>query len=370
MNQTTHHAPRLTATAGIPASPVALPRGGEFLTCRLPASVARISVHPTYPLRATAGPLTPPASFPRPIKALSVSAGTPTAPVSLRRGGEFLTCRLPSPRAAFTLVELLVVIGIIATLAALVTPAVMRAQSAARNAAIKAEIDMLHMAIMNYKNEYGSFPPCVDRLYRGPDSSAWQNQYPPGPPAGEAVSHLRRLFPRCNAVNAELNAASVNDPSRTSRTSADELWLAYLYAPNPPPADADLHLNPHNAIVAWLGGYSSQSNAPLTGAGRRKLFDFDQSRVSSSPSPLNFYSPSGKPNAPYIYIDASHYSAFLYAGVPNNIPGAERRIPSEFFNPDSFQILCAGRDETFGTDDDLSNFWPGTRRDYLDSLRN
>ena len=22
----------------------------------------------------------------------------------------------------------------------------------------------------------------------------------------------------------------------------------------------------------------------------------------------------------------------------------------------------------FGTDDDLSNFWPGTRKDYLDSL--
>jgi len=304
------------------------------------------------------------------IKALSVSAGIPTHPASLAHGRHFSTCRHPASRSAFTLVELLVVIGIIAALAALVTPAVMRAQASARNAAIKAEIDMLHMAIMNYKNEYGSFPPCVDRLYRGPDSSAWQNQYPPGPPAGEAVSHLRRLFPRCNAVNAELNAASDNDPSRTSRTSADELWLAYLYAPNAPPADADLHLNPHNAIVAWLGGYSSQSNAPLTGGGRVKLFDFDQSRVSTLPAPLNFYAPSGKPDSPYIYIDSSHYLTFPYAGVPSNIPGAERRIPAEFFNPTTFQILCAGRDEVFGTDDDLSNFWPGTRRDYLDSLRN
>jgi hypothetical protein len=39
------------------------------------------------------------------------------------------------------------------------------------------------------------------------------------------------------------------------------------------------------------------------------------------------------------------------------------------FNADTFQILCAGRDEQFGTDDDLSNFWPGTRREYLDSLK-
>jgi hypothetical protein len=42
---------------------------------------------------------------------------------------------------------------------------------------------------------------------------------------------------------------------------------------------------------------------------------------------------------------------------------------SQFFNTDTFQILCAGRDEQFGTDDDLSNFWPGTRREYLDSLK-
>jgi len=59
----------------------------------------------------------------------------------------------------FTLVELLVVIGIIAVLAALIVPAVFQARVTARNAAIKAEIDMLHMAIMNYKNEFGSFPP-------------------------------------------------------------------------------------------------------------------------------------------------------------------------------------------------------------------
>jgi len=269
-------------------------------------------------------------------------------------------------RGGFTLVELLVVIAIIGMLAALVTPAVFNARRSAQNAAIKAEIDMLHMAIMHYKNEYGSFPPCVDTRYDGiappntgiaPNTNLYQS-------AGEAARHLARIFPRCDALD-QLNNSNPFKPSKTLRTSDDSLWLEYLYAPAPPPAAADLHINPHNALDAWLNGFTASAVTPLTpAASRKKLFDFDSARVTAG----GLYAPSGKSGSPFIYIDNSKYLVFA-AGAPGSTAlGANRRTAAEFYNPDTFQILGAPVDEQWGTEDDLSNFWKGTRQDYLDSL--
>jgi len=112
-------------------------------------------------------------------------------------------------RAAFTLVELLVVIAIVAMLAALVTPAVFNARRSAQNAAIKAEIDMLHMAIMHYKNEYGSFPPCAD--------------------LATARNDVRRIFLRTSNINAQVPAAPT----------------------------------PETSLYFWLQGYAKDPTAPL-----------------------------------------------------------------------------------------------------------
>jgi len=257
-------------------------------------------------------------------------------------------------RGGFTLVELLVVIGIIALLAALVTPAVMQAQVAARNAAIKAEIDMLHMAIMNYKNEYGSFPPAIS----GTSTTDL------------AAKHILRIFPRTTLIANEVTVP----------------------------------VTPLNSIYGWLSGYSSDPTAPVSALNRQKLYDFDKSRLDSTGS---IYYPSGKPGAPYIYINSSLYtsgsfpwpnSTFTYTAGANSTAytiAAKTYAPiiksGTYFNPDTFQILCAGRDEVFSedtnlnntldagedvnsngkldlSDDDLSNFWPGTRKAYLDSL--
>ena len=249
-------------------------------------------------------------------------------------------------RGGFTLVELLVVIGILAVLAGLVSVAATRAQATAQNAAIKAEIDMLHMAIMNYKNEYGSFPPCSDDLSAN---------------TGLATKHLQRAFPRCSTARSEISTILQKQGA------------------------SPVNINPTNSLAFWLSGYTKDPSAPLTNGARTKLFDFDKSRVDAK---SGAYYPRGRSGSPYVYIDSNNYASFPYVTsglsqvraqrMPNTPPATNtaadfatangtETTPS-FANADTFQILCAGRDEVFGTDDDLSNCWPRTRREYLESL--
>lgn len=279
----------------------------------------------------------------------------------------------------FTLVELLVVIGIIAVLAALITPAIFQARISAQNAAIRAEIDLLHMGIMNYKNRFGSYPPCSSNCNPRPPMAS-----PPGKKIGDQAArmHLKRLFPRCISSQSPLppttqdqfyvvqdNNGQDDDEDGTVDEADENYWN---------------EISPLDSLIFWLSGYSSNPANPLTGGAKEALYDKDDSRMDAQ---TGGYHPAGKPNAPFIYIDASNYwtdlngdntfqpaelNTFTYSDIGNivplrEIPGgpyyAERNAAGAFHNPGKFQILNAGLDEQWGTDDDLSNFWKGTRGD-------
>ncbi len=73
-----------------------------------------------------------------------------------------MSARLPLQKsriAAFTLIELLTVIAIIAILMGLLFPAISGAKEQARRADAKADLGMIITACQSYRGDYGKFPP-------------------------------------------------------------------------------------------------------------------------------------------------------------------------------------------------------------------
>lgn len=279
-------------------------------------------------------------------------------------------------RPAFTLVELLVVIAIIGMLTAIAVPTIFGAVAAARNAKTKAEIDMLHMALMNYKNEYGSFPPANMGPTKAGGVGLWNftndtlNQTHP------AYKHLVRIFPRLSE----------------DRTAAG-------------PYKAMALMSPAQSLVFWLSGFYENPEFPLTNGGtpgnRKRLFDFDQSRFYAVANDLNnpytFYTVSTLPASPtrqtfqplangnafqrsfpvyftghptcglpYVYFDSKAYNdeatkddivypaqsingdastaaPYISSLPPVNPTWGQRHMASE-----TFQIIAAGKDGSYG----------------------
>lgn len=76
--------------------------------------------------------------------------------------------RRPSARAAFTLVEIIVVVGVIALLAALALPAFARAKQRAQATVFAAEMQSTMDALATYQGEKGALPPPMLAYFQAP----------------------------------------------------------------------------------------------------------------------------------------------------------------------------------------------------------
>lgn len=260
------------------------------------------------------------------------------------------TCQVR--RAAFTLVEMLVVIGIIAALAALLLPAVMRAMTSARNTAIAIEVNQLASAIEAYKQDKGDYPPNFrDRTV--------------------VERHIRKCYPKIDPTYAQafLTAVFPSGVNTLVQPVIDEgeslvFWLSMTDSDPRYPFMTYLHPSSYNPSMATLT------------ANPKKYYDFDQVRlVNTGTDRMPAYRAKFSKDSFYIYIDGRSYLATSripsyggdtyasYAYADSNLdgvrpywsdtpnPSATSPITRDRYkpvNPTTFQIICAGQDGEFG----------------------
>jgi prepilin-type N-terminal cleavage/methylation domain-containing protein len=288
---------------------------------------------------------------------------------------------MSASRRAFTLVEMLVVLGIIAVLVALLAPAVMAAINNARRAAIAVEISSLDSAVTAYQTKRGDFPP--NFRDHGAFIRHVRKCYPKITPA-----HLLEVERRVWSTAPDYPVASI-DYTRVPNMDEGESLVFWLYMVDNDPRE------PFKAILAAFPINNmpppSVANTLLATNSAEKIFPFKEERlVSSDGDGMPSYRAIYSKETFYLYLDSRSYDDLLNftnaTTTANSRAFGELRTLGETRpywsedrstttptpavpltahfkpeNPTTFQIICAGQDGLFGIDppNGGAKFFPG-----------
>ena len=283
--------------------------------------------------------------------------------------------RIAGDRVGFTLVEMLTVIVIIGILAALISAATIYARAQAREAAIYAQIKQMEAALMEYKNQYGEFPPDFWGLHSNDPNIQAQAQQ-------ELRRHLRKRWPRYAAgadpvtqFVTDLSALGM-DATKFDAATALVFWLGGL--PEEPPVSGGTYVP---AGFFADEEHPFQFGRPRTGP----LFEFDPKKIGygdlDNDNSVDFvrYYPEGPAAPPVVYFrskkdPATGRSGYAVNGVIAHfehtvddvavayLDGGTVSATPAWRNPDTFQIVHPGLDGMFGGPRTINDptTWPVT----------
>ena len=154
-------------------------------------------------------------------------------------------------RAAFTLVELLIVIVVIGILIGLLAVALGPTITTAREFAVTTEIRQLDLGIENFRNKYGFYPPSFVGL--GADFGT-------DPTNVDATNGIvdpgdeNALLPFLNKISPNHRELDPMFPGTTTPSRLRVWWVAI-----------GRHLDDRGSLVFWLNGLSANKQFPITG---------------------------------------------------------------------------------------------------------
>lgn len=288
-----------------------------------------------------------------------------------------MKCKKP----AFTLVELLTVLAIIALLVGLLIPSLTMIRNVAKEAKQKAQLTEIGLALTAFRNDYGDYPPS-DQLSH--DTSVAD------------YSGAQKL------AEALLGRDLLGFHPRSTWSATDPAW----YPPNPTPANLDRRRGPYLELgtesafrLGDLFGAALATTTPSLQANTFVICDsFGVKKVTIAPGqtakagmPILYYRadttkkkfdgtglpPPGSqdiyhcmdnfpliqvadsadgplPDHPLATLGGTYFYSPQYKIVDQKIFGSTgRRWP---LRPDSYLLISAGADSKYGTDDDICNF--------------
>jgi prepilin-type N-terminal cleavage/methylation domain-containing protein len=267
-------------------------------------------------------------------------------------------------RTAFTLIELLIVIAIIAILVGLLTAGVIKVMDKIAVTQTSNEITQLSQAVENFKAKYKVYPPSRILLSNNPADYAADPT---------SLAYLNAIWPRL----------VIGSPGFD--------WLGGAGLPGPVVLEGDQCLVfflggipsfPTTGFPGCLGFASNPTNPtlspanPLAGTRVGPFFDFQTQRLVDQPHPASpLPSPSGlflsywdnyqntqfvggvKWFSVYAYFSSGKLKNAYKSDCPSLValtpPGVLPVVPyfqatGQFYNPSSVQIISAGRDGWFG----------------------